>query len=146
EVDGEKVPSMAAELVARMAAPPSGAVSGAVSRAPSDMLVLNFQGGADDIPTYSLADLQACAAKGDKEFFRRHFSGKIVLIGSVLDLEDRKITSKRFATAPEGARAERCAVPLQAAGQRFARDSIAGIYIHATAVDNLVRGDGLIEF
>ena len=67
-------------------------------------ITLNFAGGADDIPTYSLADLRACAEKGDKDFFRRHFDGKVVLIGTVLDVEDRKITSKRFATAPEGAR------------------------------------------
>src|SRR5262249_59292963 len=52
----------------------------------------------------------------------------------------------RFATAPEGARAERCALPIPVASQTFARDSIAGVYIHATAVNNLVRNDGLIEF
>ena len=146
EVDGESVPSMAAELVARAAAPASDAVVARPPRQTPGMLTLNFQGGADDIPTYSLADLYACASKGDKEFFKRHFGGKIVLIGTVLDLEDRKITSKRFATAPEGARAERCALPIPAAGQKFARDSIAGVYIHATAVNNLVRNDGLIEF
>jgi adenylate cyclase len=71
---------------------------------------------------------------------------KIVLIGTLLDVEDRKITSKRFATAPEGARAERCARPVPAAGQRFARDTIAGVYIHATAVNNLARREGLTEF
>ena len=84
-------------------------------------------------------------AKDDKDFFKRHFSGKIVLIGVLLDVEDRQITSKRFATAPEGARAERCAL-TPVAGQKFTRGSIAGVYIHATAVNNLLRGDGLIEF
>jgi adenylate cyclase len=146
EVDGEKVPSMAAELVARAAEPSS---DGAVPRPPRqapDTLTLNFEGGADDIPTYSLADLHACAAKDDKDFFKRHFSGKVVLLGTVLDVEDRKITSKRFATAPEGARAERCALPMLVASQKFARDSIAGVYVHATAVNNLLRNDGLIEF
>ena len=69
-----------------------------------------------------------------------------MLIGTVLDVEDRKITSKRFATAPEGARAARCALPMPAAGQTFTRDSIAGVYIHATAVNNLLRGDALTEF
>src|SRR5262245_66045811 len=98
------------------------------------------------IPTYSFADLYACVSKGDKDFFKRNFGGKIVLIGTVLDVEDRKITSKRFATAPEGARAERCALPIPVASQKFARDSIAGVYIHATAVNNLVRTDGLTEF
>jgi len=144
-VDGEKLPAMAAELVARASAPASGPVFARLPRPTPDMLILNFQGGADDVPTYSLADLAACAAKDDKDFFKRNFGGKIVLIGTLLDVEDRKITSKRFATAPEGARAERCALPMPAAGERFARDSIPGVYIHATAVNNLVRDDGLIE-
>ena len=146
EVDGEQVPSMAAELVARGIEPMPDAVFARLPRQVPDMLTLNFQGGADDIPTYSFADLYACVAKDDKDFFKRNFGGKIVLIGTVLDVEDRKITSKRFATAPEGARAERCALPIPAASQTFARDSIAGVYIHATAVNNLVRNDGLIEF
>jgi len=146
EVDGAKLPSMAAELVGRAIEPTSNAVFARLPRQTPDMLTLNFAGGADDIPTYSLADLYACAAKADKDFFKRNFAGKIVLIGTLLDVEDRKITSKRFSTAPEGARAERCALPLPFAGERFARDSIAGVYIHATAVNNLLRNDGLIEF
>jgi adenylate cyclase/guanylate cyclase len=144
EVDRADVPSMAAELVARSAAPGAdAAVALSPDRAPN-LLTLNFQGGADDIPTYSLADLQACAAQGNKDFFKRQFGGKIVLIGTVLDVEDRKITSKRFATAPEGARAERCALPGPIVGEKFTRDSVAGVYIHATAVNNLVRNDGVI--
>ena len=145
EVDGERVPAMAAELVGRSAASLPEAGSRRAQPQTPDMLTLNFQGG-DDIPTYSLADLYACAAKGDKEFFQRHFNGKIVLIAAVLDVEDRRVTSKRFATAPDGANAERCALPAPAAGQKFARDSIPGVYIHATAVNNLIRNEGLVEF
>ena len=109
-------------------------------------MTLNFEGGSDDIPTYSLADLRACAEKGNTEFFRRHFDGKIVLIGTVLDAEDQKITSKRFATAPEGARAQRCALAAQPAANTFARDSISGVYVHATAINNLIRRDALTEY
>ena len=144
-VDGEPVPSMAAELAARATGAPASAkvvTAGAVA----GTITLNFAGGADDIPTFSLADLRACAAKDDKDFFRRHFDGKVVLIGTLLDVEDRKITSKRFATAPEGAHAERCALARPAVGQTFIRDSISGVYIHATAVNNLIRGDALTEF
>jgi class 3 adenylate cyclase/CHASE2 domain-containing sensor protein len=144
-VDGQPVASMAAELAARatdgMAAPAKRAGSGVVP----NMITLNFAGGADDIPTFSFADLHACAEKNDKDFFRRHFDGKVVLIGTVLDVEDRKVTSKRFATAPEGAAAVRCALPSPAAAQNFTRDSIAGVYIHATAVNNLLRGNTLTE-
>ena len=85
----------------------------------ANTITLNFAGGADDIPTFSLADLRACVEKDDKDFFRRHFDGKVVLIGSLLDVEDRKITSKRFATAPEGARVERCALTTPAVEQTF---------------------------
>src|SRR5262249_31108262 len=137
-VDGEPVPSMAAELAARFAgAPPSAKV--AAAGAVPNTITLNFAGGADDIPTYSLADLRACVAKDDKDFFRRHFDSKIVLFGTLLDVEDRKITSKRFATAPEGARAERCAPPAAQGGQGFERESISGVYIHATAINNLLN-------
>jgi serine phosphatase RsbU (regulator of sigma subunit)/CHASE2 domain-containing sensor protein len=140
-VDGERVPAMAVELAARASGQP---VSAAAKGFVPDTFTLNFAGGADDIPTFSFADLHACLEK-DTAFFRSHFEGKVVLIGTVLDVEDRKITSKRFATAPEGANAERCALPMPAAGQRFARDSIAGVYIHATAVNNLLDGATLTE-
>jgi serine phosphatase RsbU (regulator of sigma subunit) len=143
-VDGEAVPAMAAELAARATGAPASARVAAAG-AVADTITLNFAGGADDIPTFSLADLHACAAQGDKDFFRRNFDGKVVLIGTLLDVEDRKITSKRFATAPEGARAERCALAKPAAAQTFARDSISGVYVHATAVNNLIRGDVLTE-
>ena len=141
-VDGTVVPAMAAELVARATGVPApvtgtGAVEGTIT--------LNFAGGADVIPTYSLADLAACAEKDDKDFFRRQFGGKVVLIGTLLDVEDRKITSTRFATAPEGARAERCVLPAPTAAQSFARDTISGVYVQATAVNNLIRADAVRE-
>ncbi len=144
-VDGEPVPSMTAELAARATGAPVAAKI-APAGAVADTITLNFAGGADDIPTFGLADLLACVEKDNKDFFRRHFDGKVVLIGTVLDVEDRKITSKRFATAPEGARAERCALATPPVGPTFIRDSIAGVYIHATAVNNLMRGDALTEF
>src|SRR4051794_12395523 len=146
EVDGEAAPSMAAELARRALALMPDVLVPQLPAEPTNLLALNFQGGADDIPTYSLADLHACVSKDDKEFFKRQFSGKVVLIGTLLDVEDRKITSKRFATAPEGARAERCVLPIPVASQKFARDSIGGVYIHATAVNNLLHNEGLTEF
>jgi serine phosphatase RsbU (regulator of sigma subunit) len=143
-VDGEPVPSMAAELAVRArGAPLSGKIGSA--GAVADTITLNFAAGAGDIPTFSLADLRACVEKNDKDFFRRNFEGKVVLIGSVLDVEDRKITSTRLASAPEGAPAERCALTTPAAGQAFTRDSLAGVYVQATAVNNLLRGDALVE-
>ncbi|MGE0288657.1 MAG: adenylate/guanylate cyclase domain-containing protein [Bradyrhizobium sp.] len=152
-VNGARVSGMALELAARaQSAKPEFAADGSVTlagytipSATANTLTLNFEGGADDIPTYSLADLRACALKNDKDYFKRAFNGKVVLFGTVLDNEDRKLTSKRFATGLEGARAARCAGESKPITTSFSRSSIAGIYIHATAVNNLIRQEAAVE-
>jgi class 3 adenylate cyclase/CHASE2 domain-containing sensor protein len=152
-VDGKPVPSMVVELASRaLGAPPELAPDGTLTlagyRVPSvvpNTLTLNFEGGAEDIPTFSLGDLRACAENGDKEFFRRFFGGKVVLIGTLLDIEDRKITSKRFATGLERAWSPRCALLPQPLTGQFKRNSISGVYIHATAVNDLIRREALKE-
>ena len=152
-VNDTKVPGMALELAARaQGATPEFGADGSVSLAgykipiavPNTMTV-NFEGGADDIPTYSFADLRGCALKNDKDYFKRAFGGKVVIFGTVLDAEDRRFTSKRFATGLEGARAPRCAGEGKPVMTSFKRTSIAGIYIHATAVNNLIRNDAAVE-
>jgi class 3 adenylate cyclase/CHASE2 domain-containing sensor protein len=153
EVDGKPVPSMPVELAARALGAPlelykDGRAALAGYQLPihvPNTLTLNFDGGADDIPTYSLADLHACLDKGDAEFFRRNFAGKVVLLGAVLDVEDRRVTSKRFAAGIQGARAPRCVLPQPASFGPFARESISGVYVHATAVNNLLHRDALVE-
>ncbi len=153
EVDGSATPSMAVELAARaMGVKPELSINGSLrlagTRVPQSVpntLTVNFEGGADDIPTYSLADLVACVDSGNKEYFRRQFGNRVVLIGALLDVEDRSITSKRFATGIEGARAPRCLLPFEPAAKAFARDSMAGVYVHAAAVNNLIRGEALRE-
>jgi class 3 adenylate cyclase/CHASE2 domain-containing sensor protein len=152
--DGKQIPSMALELAARaLSAEPVFAEDGSTTlagyRIPGSVphtLTLNFEGGANDILTFSLADLRACAERNDADFFQREFAGKIVLFGTLLDSEDRKYTSKRFATEFDGSRGPRCALPqaAPAAGQ-FRRSTIAGVYIHATAVQNLMARDALVE-
>lgn len=153
-VDRQRQPSMAVELAARASGnTPVFEADGAMTFAgrritgtqPSTM-TLNFEGGADDIPTYSLADLRACAEKGDRDFFKRQFDGKIVILGTVHNLDDRKSTSKRFVTDREGARAPRCALPAFTASEATPRlSTIAGVYVHATAVNNLLQGDEVRE-
>jgi adenylate cyclase len=111
-------------------------------------MTIDFTGGGRDVPIFSLADLRACAAKGDADFFARHFKDKAVLIGAVLDVEDRKITSKRFIAGPEGAgAAPHCALPprtdLVKVG--FTREAIPGVLIHAAAIENFRRGRGLAD-
>lgn len=153
QVAGRPVPSMALELASRaLGAAPQSADDGTVTlagyRIPDavpNTLTLNFGGGAEDIPTYSLADLRACADKSDKDYFSRHFDGKVVLFGTLLDIEDRRITSKRFATGLERAWSPRCALPAQPATAQFERNSISGVYVHATGVNNLIQRDAVVE-
>jgi len=152
--DGKRVPSMALELASRaLNAEPALAEDGSVAlagyRIPGvvpNTLTLNFDGGGNDVPTFSFADLRACVERNNADFFRREFTGKIVIFGTVLNSEDRKLTSKRFATGLDGSRAARCALPPAppVAGQ-FKRSSIAGVYVHATAVRNLIARDAVVE-
>ena len=151
---GAQVPSMALELASRaQKAEPVFADDGSVTlagyRIPSavqNTLTLNFDGGTEDFQTFSLADLRGCVERNDQEFFRRHFADRVVIFGTLLDELDRKQTSKRFATGLERSAAPRCA-PAAAPSTvaRFGRSSIAGVYIHATAVSNLLFGDALVE-
>lgn len=107
-------------------------------------LLINFDDDQRGIPTYSFADLHACAAAGDGEFFSRNFAGKVVLFGGVLDVEDRKLSSLRFATAPDAAAfMARCALEElpDVLDHELTRDSVPGVYMHAFAVNNLVRGN-----
>ena len=152
-VDGNPQWSMAVELASRaLGAAPKSAADGTVTlsgyRIPArvrNTMALNFDTGPDPIPTYSLADLRACVEKGDNDFFRRNFADKVVLIATVLDVEDRQVTSKRFATSPENPTGLRCALPASPPTTVFARDSTPGVYTHATAVNNLMRGNALVE-
>ena len=152
-VDGARVPSMAVELASRkLGRAPEFDAAGNLRlgdyRVPApvtDTVTLNFQGGADEVPTYSLADLRACVEKGDRDYFRRQFDGKVVLFGTLLDVEDRRVTSKRFATGVELARAPRCATAVPSVAG-VVRPTISGVYLHAVAVANLLRGDAVTEW
>jgi adenylate cyclase len=141
-IDGQPVPAMAAELAARAGhARPESPAQGAVA----NTLTLNFRGLGRDIPTYSFADLRACLEKGDRDYFRRAFDGKVVLLGTALGFEDRKLTSMRMAGAHDGTPAARCALAAPAQGARKARSDVAGVLVHATAVRNLMERDAVTE-
>jgi class 3 adenylate cyclase len=147
--------AFALEVAARMAGTrpeeKDGTVVFAGRRVPgghANAMPIDFVGGGREVPTHSLADLRACVEKNDEAFFKRHFAGKAVLVGVVLDIEDRKITSKRFMTGPEGAgAAPRCALEARSELIKadFAREAIPGVYIHAAAIENFLRGGGLRE-
>ncbi|MDA9435717.1 adenylate/guanylate cyclase domain-containing protein [Bradyrhizobium sp. CCBAU 51627] len=152
-VEGQPVPTMAVELAARsLDARPETGPSGvtklsdyAIPSAVPNTLTLNFRGMGRDIPTYSFADLRACVEKADIDFFRRAFDGKIVLLGSLLTFDDRKLTSMHLGRGYDGTPAARCALPAPARAARAARSSVAGVFVHATAIRNLLEHDAITE-
>jgi adenylate cyclase len=152
-IDGKPMPAMAVELAARaLGAKPEIAPSGATELSgyaiPSvvpNTLTLNFRGMGRDVPTFSFADLRACIEKGDRDFFRRAFEGKVVLLGTALNFEDRKLTSMRLAGGYDGAPAARCALPAPAGAAQKARSDVAGVLVHATVVRNLIEHDAVTE-
>jgi adenylate cyclase len=149
--DAGFVPSMSFELAARdLDQTPHFDGSGEVRlgdwRVPTDeahAIAIAFSGGSEEVPSYSLADLRSCVEKRDINFFRRQFAGKIVLVGLNVANEDQLLTPKRFLPSVEPRNAESCSPPLSLAPSRSR--SIAGVFVQAAAVENLVRREALIE-
>lgn len=147
------VPSMALELVQRgtqaeAARTEEGGlrIGGAPARGvEADALLLNLQGPVQSIPTYSMADLYACREAGDTGFFAQHFKDKIVLIGLVLDIEDRKLSSNRLTTdgGPVGPAVYCRQQDAARAASPVLRSTMPGVYLHAAAISNLIAGNGL---
>jgi len=110
----------------------------------NDLLVDLYHGPAS-IPTYSFVDLYHCLLSGNKDFFREHFAGKAIVFGTTLDVEDRKLTSIRFAqkrmeVSPSVDCSGRTPTQDSIAVELGSRRSIPGAYLHAAAVENLKSG------
>lgn len=109
---------------------------------PATDFLINYNTGSEDMPEFSLADLLACAEAGRQDFFHRHFAGRVVLIGQVLDLEDRFLAAKRFAQERrDRTQQPRCMIPFDAAshGSLLDRRTIPGVYIHAAAINTVLK-------
>lgn len=153
---GDEETSLALELAARtQGVTPRRTDSGeiafgdaAIPGSRTNRMAINFDGGPEPVPTFSLADLYACAESGDAGYFRHHFDGKVVLVGVTLDVEDRKLTSRRFITEPEGeGLPERCVYPVMSEMyiKDLRRESIPAVYVQAQAINDLLRGEPLRE-
>lgn len=104
-------------------------------------VLLNFDLRSDAIPTYSFGDVYQCFKDGQQERLQEYFSGKIILVGTILDVEDRKLTSKRFAQRRLGEPvALRCVESIAEPDQPYlnTRETIPGVFVHATAINNLI--------
>ena len=150
--DGTEVESMALALAARangqiatrLANGDTSVGDYQLTDSSANLMHLNFQGGRD-IPTASFADLYHCLNSDQREaYFAEHFADNVVILGSVLDLEDRKLTSKRFMT--DGSAADyipSCSEASLTDMPAYRRDTIPGVYILATAVNNILQGAAL---
>ncbi|OWJ64196.1 hypothetical protein BWR60_25845 [Inquilinus limosus] len=125
-----ETPSFATELVSR-----------AGTAVPQGEPLIDFTIGPRDVPVYEFADLAACARSGQVDFFRREFAGRIVIIGGVLDVEDRHTTPRRV--LEEVADHEPAARCMPAPGQPLStigRRTTPGTQIHAIAALTLALG------
>ncbi len=123
-------PSFGVELALRAGLP-----------APRRDFLINFNSDLNAIPTYGLADLYACSESGQSGFFEK-FHGKIVIFGSLLDVEDRRLSAARFLDGRlDRSTHPRCRGAFDAAryGEIIDRHSMPGIYLHAAAVNTLTK-------
>ena len=146
-IDADGMVSLGGDVVSARPDPGMGPLRGSGSIALHNDMAVNFHRGPASIPTHSLADLFRCAEAGRADFFKEHFQDKAVLFGTVLDVEDRVVTSLRWGARHSGAgKQERC-LPAEGKGvpTLFQRETIPGVYVQAAAVNNLLRGDSLRE-
>ena len=68
-----------------------------------------------------------------------------MLLGSILNFEDRKLSSMHLAHGYDGTPGARCALPAPANAEQKARSQIAGVFVHATVVRNLLEHDAVTE-
>jgi adenylate cyclase len=94
----------------------------------------------EKIPTYALIDVLKCS-KAAPEVLKQVFRNRIVLIGSTLPEEDRKISSGRFLTPQrhDGTVLHPCGLRRLAASVPES-PTVPGVYLFAEAVDAVVTG------
>lgn len=130
-VDGTTTPSFAAELAKR---------AGASQDPGDDPFLINYLTPAKSIPAYRVADLHHCREAGRTDVFEA-FRGKVVLIGTALDIEDRFLAANRFVTDRQPQiRSLDCGVAAPTAAAP-ARATVPGVLIQAFAVKTLIDGD-----
>ncbi len=138
--DGKRLTSFAGELVKR-----------AGGEVPGDKFLLNYNTGHEQFPIHNFAGLWACAEAGNADYFKRHFADRVVIIGDALDLEDRHVPAKRFAMpGPEDGLPPALETGCGKISKSdfvvptVTRRTMPGVFIHATAVHNLLTGSQLV--
>lgn len=123
--EGGRVPSFGANIAARLGATP-----------PKEPFNINFPSGVNTVPTFGIGDLFSCP---DDAFFDQ-FKGKIVLIGEILDIEDRHVSAQRLTTgARQWGITDSCASGVIETRLGPNRSSSPGVAIHAAAIDTILN-------
>jgi len=135
--DGTKPPGFALTVAQRAGFEPA--------RLPADLRYLwpNYADAAV-APVYAMQDVYHCAQAGAIEPLASAFAGKVVLLGAAIDVEDRKVTSGRAFIKGGDPQALPCAAamaPAPTSERPLARRTIPGVFIHAQAVNDLLRGE-----
>ena len=130
--DGGRVPTFAATIAERAGFDLSALPDGA------RYLTQNYSDAAV-APVYAMQDVFNCAAPGDVESLKSAFAGKVVLLGAELDIEDRKVTSGRAFLEAEQPQALPCGTAAATKGS--SRKTVPGVFIHAQAINDLLRGE-----
>ncbi|MDR6287976.1 class 3 adenylate cyclase [Inquilinus ginsengisoli] len=127
---GGTVRSFAAELATR-----------AGYAVPAGDSVIDFTIAPRELPIYEFADIAACAKSQQIDFFRREFAGRIVIVGLILDTEDRHITARRLlAERSDHEPAARCGPALSPGVGAGGRTTMAGTLVHAIAATTFALG------
>ena len=135
--NGKHVRSFAAEISARM------------GKTSSQDILIDFVSPREQFSTYRFSDLYDCIAAGKTESFDI-FSGKAVLIGTALDIEDRHVAGNRLQRkkdfpvlfSPCGMESE--SAPSSNYGASIYRASTSGVFIEARAVHTFYSETALI--
>jgi adenylate cyclase len=135
--DGKPMPTFALTLEQRAGVDPA--------KVPTDVRFLapNY-GDALVAPVYAFQSVYQCAGAGADavEPLKAAFAGKIVLLGAAIDVEDRKVTSGRAFVEGGDPQALPCATTaLEDTSAPSSRNTIPGVFIHAQAVNDLLRGE-----
>ena len=92
-------------------------------------------------PAVPMREVLACAGKPDAApVLAEAFRDKVVLLGFTSDFEDRKVVAGRAFT-DDGAGIVHLPCGGEAPAARAGRDTIPGVFIHAQAVNDLLRGE-----
>lgn len=130
--NGEEIPALASSLLSRLPEQP-----------PMKPLIIAPRHKLEATPTYALVDILRCGVT-DPDKLEKIFAGKIVLVGTTLQDEDRKIAPDRFIPKipyVEGPPVKGpCQLePLGASDEQSS--TIPGVFLHARAVEQVLNND-----